>query len=212
VVESLCDAMDLRAGETVLDVGTGDGTVSLVAGRRGCDVTSATAEALPFVEGAFDAVVSSFGVMCTPRHRTTVRALLRLCRPTGRLGVAVWAPGGFMCRLSTVTSRHAAPGPTEASAAHRDLEDRLESWLRPAVWNLHTSYRDVVFRCGSVERCLDILETCDGPVRDLCERLPWEVRHRLERDVLHLIEEFNVATAPGVLVPSRYVEVVALKK
>src|SRR5271168_3748385 len=94
VGEELCEALDLRAGEKVLDVAAGNGNVSLAAARRWCDVTStdyvpsllergraraaaegltiefkeADAEALPFADGTFDAVVSTFGVMFTPNQ------------------------------------------------------------------------------------------------------------------------------------------------
>src|SRR5512132_2190368 len=94
VGESLCESIDLRAGSTVLDVAAGNGNCSLAAARRWCDVTctdyvpgllndarrraagerlrlnfeEADAEALPFPDGSFDVVLSSFGVMFTPDH------------------------------------------------------------------------------------------------------------------------------------------------
>src|SRR6188768_3635554 len=40
VGESLCEAVDLHAGSTVLDVAAGNGNASLAAARRWCDVTS----------------------------------------------------------------------------------------------------------------------------------------------------------------------------
>jgi SAM-dependent methyltransferase len=92
VGEQLCEALDLRAGQKVLDVAAGNGNVSLAAAHRWCDVIStdfvpsllergrarasaegltiefkeADAEALPFADGTFDTVVSTFGVMFTP--------------------------------------------------------------------------------------------------------------------------------------------------
>src|SRR5215216_7260910 len=84
VGEELCEALDLRSGQSVLDVAAGNGNAALAAARRWCDVTStdyvpallergraratadglavtfreADAEALPFAEASFDAVVS----------------------------------------------------------------------------------------------------------------------------------------------------------
>src|SRR4249919_179156 len=94
VGESLCEALDLRAGVRVLDVAAGNGNATLAAARRWCDVTStdyvpslleasrkraaaeghvikyqeADAEALPFADGTFDVVLSTFGVMFTPNQ------------------------------------------------------------------------------------------------------------------------------------------------
>src|SRR5688572_31147475 len=92
VGEELCEALDVRSGQKVLDVAAGNGNVSLAAARRWCDVTStdyvpallergrqraaaerlkiefqeADAEALPFADKSYDVVVSTFGVMFTP--------------------------------------------------------------------------------------------------------------------------------------------------
>src|SRR5580698_1936201 len=92
VGETLCEALDLRAGERVLDVAAGNGNATLAAARRWCNVVStdyvpallergrtrasaeglpvqfepADAENLPFADGSFDVVLSTFGVMFTP--------------------------------------------------------------------------------------------------------------------------------------------------
>ena len=109
VGEELCEALDLRSGSKVLDVAAGNGMVSLAAARRWCDVTStdyvpalleagaaraaaeglsiefmeADAESLPFATGAFDAVVSTFGVMFTPNQEQAAAELLRVCKSGG---------------------------------------------------------------------------------------------------------------------------------
>src|SRR5271154_5989651 len=116
VGEELCEALDLRAGEKVLDVAAGNGNVSLAAARRWCDVTStdyvpallecgraralaeglsiefmeADAENLPFGNGGFDAVVSTFGVMFTPNQVQAAAELLRVCKSGGKIGLANW--------------------------------------------------------------------------------------------------------------------------
>ena len=110
VGEELCEALDLRAGQKVLDVAAGNGNVSLAAARRWCDVVStdyvpsllergrarasaegltiefkeADAEALPFDDGTFDAVVSTFGVMFTPNQDQAAAELCASANPAAR--------------------------------------------------------------------------------------------------------------------------------
>jgi hypothetical protein len=105
-----CEAVDLRAGSRVLVVAAGNGNCSLAAARRWCDVVStdyvpslledgkrraagerlsiafqeADAEALPFADGEFDVVLSSFGVMFAPNHS---RSALGCCGSAGPAGV-----------------------------------------------------------------------------------------------------------------------------
>src|SRR6185369_832189 len=121
VGESLCEALDLRAGQKVLDVAAGNGNVALAATRRWCDVVAtdyvaalldqareradadhlriifqeADAEALPFPDASFDVVVSTFGVMFTPDQERAAAKLMRVCRPGGRIGLANWTPDNF---------------------------------------------------------------------------------------------------------------------
>src|SRR5690606_16539885 len=113
VGENLAEALDLRAGEKVLDVAAGNGNATLAAARRFCEVTStdyvpslleagrqralaeghaiefreADAENLPFADNSFDVVISTFGVMFTPDQDKAASELLRVCRPGGRIGL-----------------------------------------------------------------------------------------------------------------------------
>ena len=114
VGEVLCEEVDLRAGERVLDVAAGNGNATLAAARRFARVTStdyvpallergrqraeaegldvtfefADAEALPYAPASFDVVLSTFGVMFAPEHAQVAGELMRVCRPGGRIGLA----------------------------------------------------------------------------------------------------------------------------
>ena len=118
VGESLCEAVDLQAGERVLDVAAGNGNASLAAARRFADVTStdyvpalleqgrtradadwlaiafqvADAENLPFPDAGFDVVLSTYGVMFAPNQKRAAAELLRVVKPGGRIGLANWTP------------------------------------------------------------------------------------------------------------------------
>ena len=121
VSEMLCEAVDLRGGQTVFDVATGTGNTAIAAARRWCDVAAidyvtslleigrvrAAAEGVPvaFLEGdaeeigfpdnAFDVVLSTFGSMFAPNHEKAADELIRVCRPGGKIGMANWTPTGF---------------------------------------------------------------------------------------------------------------------
>ena len=69
----------------------------------------ADAEALPFADGAFDVVVSTFGVMFTPNQDKAARELLRVCRPGGKIGLANWTPESFIGQMFRVLGKYVPP-------------------------------------------------------------------------------------------------------
>ena len=73
----------------------------------------ADAEALPFADASFDAVLSTFGVMFAPDQARAAAELARVCRPGGRIGLASWTPEGFIGQLFKVL------GPPRAAAGRR---------------------------------------------------------------------------------------------
>src|SRR5258707_5064376 len=135
VGEQLCEALDLRSGQKVLDVAAGNGNATLAAARRWCDVVStdyvpslfergrmraaadglsvefkeADAEALPFGDGAFDAVISTFGVMFTPNQDRAAGELLRVCKSGGKIGLANWTPEGFIGQVFKTLGKYLPP-------------------------------------------------------------------------------------------------------
>src|SRR3954466_11500524 len=135
VGEELCEALDVRAGQKVLDVAAGNGNASLAAARRWCDVTAtdyvpalldrarergeaerlnitfreADAEALPFADRSFDVVVSTFGVMFTPDQERAASELVRVCKRGGKIGLANWTPEGFIGQLFKTIGKHMPP-------------------------------------------------------------------------------------------------------
>ncbi len=134
VAEELCEAVDVLPGERVLDVACGAGNGAIAAARRytqavGVDYVPALlerareraaaegyeiefvegdAEALPFEDGSFDAVLSTFGVMFAPNQQRAADELVRVCKPGGRIGMANWTPEGLVGGgVFAVTAKHA---------------------------------------------------------------------------------------------------------
>lgn len=238
VGESLCEAVDLRAGSTVLDVAAGNGNCALAAARRWCDVIAtdyvpglledgrrraegerlpihfqeADAEALPFPDASFDVVLSSFGVMFAPNHSRTARELLRVCRPGGRIGLANWTPEGFIGQLFKVVGRHVPPSPALTPPARWGAEDHLRALFGASASELRVTPRNFAFRYRSPQHWIDVFRTWYGPVHKAFAGLPSEQQAQLDADITALIGRFNVSGDATVVIPSEYVEVVIVKK
>jgi ubiquinone/menaquinone biosynthesis C-methylase UbiE len=143
--ELLCEAVELRAAEHVLDVACGAGNTAIAAARRlasvvgidfapnllrrararasteglALDLLVADARALPFRDATFNVVLSSLGVMFASDHSATAHELLRTCRFGGRIGLASWTPGGFHGQLTRLLDKHAPPQHSK-SPSHRE--------------------------------------------------------------------------------------------
>jgi len=238
VGESLCEAIDLRSGSKVLDVAAGNGNCSLAAARRWCDVTStdyvvslledgrrraeaerlpmqfqeADAEALPFADGSFDAVLSSFGVMFAPNHARAASEMVRVCRSRGRIGLANWTPRGFIGQLFKVVGQHVPPPPALTPPSRWGVEDYLEQLFGGAASDIHTTPRDFVLRYRSPQHWVDVFRSWYGPVLKAFEALPTEGQQRLEQDLLSLVHNFNRSGDSTMVVPAEYLEVVIVRK
>ena len=156
VGEELAEAIDLPVGAKMLDVAAGNGNVSLALARRLYNVTSsdyvgallergkaraeaeglelnfqiADAEALPFEDGAFDGVVSTYGVMFAPNQEAAAAEMNRVCRSGGRIGLANWTPEGFIGQLFKTLGQFVPPPPGVQSPARWGTRDFLEASIR----------------------------------------------------------------------------------
>ncbi len=236
VGEQLCEALDLRAGQRVLDVAAGNGNVSLAAARRLCDVVStdyvaillergraraaaegltltfeeADAEALPFTDGSFDAVVSTFGVMFTPNHEKAAAELLRVCKRGGKIGLANWTPDGFGQHFKTL-GKHLPPPAGIKSPALWGTTQRLAELFEGAV-SVRTAPRDFYFRDRSAAHFLDVFKTYYGPMLKAFAALDETKGKALASDLHALIARLNKAGDGTMVVPGEYLEVVVTKR
>lgn len=236
VGESLCEAIDIRAGQAVLDVAAGNGNATLAAARRLCRVTStdyveallergrnranaegldvtflpADAEALPFDDAGFDVVVSTFGVMFTPDQDRASSEMLRVCRPGGKIGMANWTPEGFIGQLFKTIGKHIPPVAGVRPPALWGTEARL-SELFAGAGTVVAMPRTFTFRYRSAAHWIDVFRTWYCPVHKAFAALPQAQQIQLESDLVALIGRFNRAEDGTMVVPSDYLEVVVTK-
>lgn len=236
--ESLCEALDLRANQRVLDVAAGNGNVSLAAARRFADVTAsdyvpallerakerafadrlpitfevADAENLPFPDGSFDVVASSLGAMFTPDHARTASEMLRVCRSGGKIGLASWTPDGFIGELFKTIGRHVPPPAGLKSPALWGTRSHLIELFGPASADIAVQTREFTFRYRSPEHWIEVFRTKYGPVLKAFDALDAAGKASLAADLEALIARFNRATDGTMVAPAVYLETVIVKR
>jgi len=235
VGERLCDALDLCAGERVLDVAAGNGNATLAAARQFAEVTStdyvpallergqerataerlpatfrfADAEDLPFAEGSFDVALSTFGVMFTPNQEKAASELARVVRRGGRIGLANWTPDGFIGQLFKTLGRHVPPPAGIKSPALWGTMARLEE-LFPTL-HVRATRQIFNFRYKSPGHWLEIFKTYYGPTHRAFATLDAKKQADLEADIVDLLQRLNRGGKSTLIVPSEYLEVVITK-
>src|ERR1700688_1066425 len=220
VGEQLCEALDLRAGQKVLDVAAGNGNATLAAARRWCDVVStdyvpsllergrlragaegltiefreADAEALGFADATFDVVVSTFGVMFTPDQDKAAAELLRVCRRSGKIGLANWTPEGFIGQLFKTLGKYLPPPAGVKSPALWGTPLRITEMVGATATSIKAEPRHFTFRYRSPEHFLEIFRNYYGPMLKAFAALDETNGRGLRRDLLALIGSINAAT------------------
>ena len=237
VGENLCEAVDLRSNQRVLDVAAGNGNATLAAARRFADVVStdyvgallergreraaadclpvtfreADAEALPFADASFDVVLSTFGVMFTPNQAKAASELMRVCRPGGKIGMANWTPESFIGQLFKTMGKYVAPAPGMKSPALWGNKPHLET-LFGAKATIAAQSKNFVFRYKSPRHWIEIFRGYYGPVVKAFAAIDPPAREALEADLYALLDKFNIAADGTLVIPSEYLEVVITKR
>lgn len=235
--ELLCEAIDLRAGQKVLDVASGTGNTALAAARRFCEVTSsdfvpalldrgrirakaeglpitfevADAEQLPYADASFDVVVSTFGALFAPNQEQVARETLRVCRPGGKIGMANWTPDGFIGDMIRATGAYMAPPPGAQSPLLWGTAERLRELFGAGVSSLDINRRSSRFRYLSAEHHVSFMRTYFGPFKTVYAMLEPADQERLANDMLEICRRFNTSGDDTLAVPATYLEVVAVR-
>jgi SAM-dependent methyltransferase len=236
MAERLCESADLVAGARVLDVATGSGNAAIAAARRECDVVGidyvpsllkradararaegleielleADAEALPFEDASFDAILSVVGVMFAPNQEQAAAELVRVCRPGGTIALASWTPGGFIGQLLLLVSRYAPPPPGVRAPIEWGDPIRVSELLGDGVHRIRTRERVHTLRHRSAEAFADFFLTNYGPTEHAAAGLDASAREAMRVDLEALAAAASRLPAGGpAAIDATYLEAIA---
>jgi len=228
-IEHAINRLEPAPGMRILDMATGTGWAARRLAERGCEVTGVDfatelladaherasargfgidflegdAEALPFDDGAFDALLSTFGVMFAQRPEDAAAELARVCRPGGRLVLAVWTPDGNVFEMFKIIKRYmpAPQGTPPPSPFEWGRPERVRELLGEAFdlgFENGTSY----YREPNGRTAWRTFSEGYGPVRTLAGKLNAERRARFEEEFTAFHDSF--ADELGITVPRTY--------
>ena len=237
VGETLCEAVDLRSNQRVLDVAAGNGNATLAAARRFAEVVStdyvatllergreraaadrlpvtfqeADAENLPFGDASFDVVLSTFGVMFTPNQQKAASELVRVCRPGGKIGLANWTPDSFVGQVFKAIGKYIPSAPGMKSPMLWGDRAHLDT-LFGGAGTIAAEQREFVFRYRSPDHWVEMFSAYYGPIVKALAAIDADARKSLLADLHAVADKFNVAEDGTAVMPGDYLEVVVTKK
>jgi len=234
--EDFIKRLNLKPGMNVLDVACGTGNLALPAARTGATVTgvdiapnlveqarenakreglTATfdegdAEALPYGDASFDAVVTMFGAMFAPRPELVAAELKRVCRPGGFIAMANWTPGGFIGRMFKTTAKHFPLPPGMTSPVLWGVEETVRERFGEGISKVETKLQNIrwVFPFGPAE-VVEHFRLYYGPTQKAFGALDENAQAALRKDLEELWAADNHATDGTTDVEAEYLEVIA---
>jgi SAM-dependent methyltransferase len=238
VGELLSESVPVLAGDRVLDVGTASGNTALAAARRravvtGVDITPALLErarlraaaeglridfqegdatALTFADASFDVVMSTFGAIFAPDPEKTAAEMARVCRPGGKIAMAVWTPEGMLGKLFRMLARYSPPGTQVDLPVSWGDQAVLKKRLGAYAGDLRIKREVVRFRSLSPAHWVEFMKTYFGPAIRAFQHSSSEAQEALAKEMTELIQEHNGASNGTVLSESEYLDIVATRR
>jgi SAM-dependent methyltransferase len=180
----------IGARQVLLDVGCGTGVVAVTAARAGAsvraldlspvlleqarrnaalagvdiDFTEGDAEALPYEDASFDAVLSQFGHMFAPRPEVTIAEMLRVLRPGGTIAFSTWPPEHFVGQMFALVGKHMPPPAGAAPPPQWGDPNIIRQRLGDAVGDIVFERGVMVFPALSPQHYRKGIEETLGPV------------------------------------------------
>ncbi len=233
MAEALCEAVDLHARESVLDVACGSGTAALVAARRysevtGVDYVSALieraksraladdldvdfevgdAQHLPFGDDSFDVVLSVYGVQFAPDQPKAASEMLRVCRPGGRIALASPVPQGWSGDFFATNARHIPPPPGLHPPLRWGTEAGLAELLGSGTRSIHSENRTALQFYRSVDHAVELFLTYFGPAIRASEKGDAQA---LRADLKSVFDRYNRATDGTAVIENTYLLTIAV--
>lgn len=234
--EELCETVNLCQDQRVLDVAAGSFDAAIAAARRWCEVSATDvpadfarrdrrrleadsmgvqfvegdAEALPFADQSFDAVLSAFGAMFAQDQERAASEMVRVCRRGHPIGLANWTPGGFIGRLFGVLAEF-GPAATGPVACAWGTPGRLHELF--AVYGaVSSTIKKVTLRARTPMDWVDKLRANHVPAQRVFTQLDAAGKRALRGRLLELVEAVNRANDSSMTVDAEYLEVVVRRR
>jgi SAM-dependent methyltransferase len=233
--EAIISAVDVHAGERVLDIACGSGNAALVAARRHADVTGidyvpalieraklraqaegtkidfrvGDAQELPFADRTFDVVVSVFGVMFAPDQQRAARELARVTRSGGRIGVVSWMPEDFGGDFFRAHGKYLPPPPGVAPPVRWGNESAVRELFGAGVESLSCERLTFHQHYRSEAHALEMFKTYFGPTRKVLASLDPARHGEFEGELLEVFRRYNRAKDGTAAIESRCLRVLA---
>jgi len=236
--EDFINRLNLKPGMKILDVACGTGNLALPAARTGAEVTGVDiapnsieqarenakreglnakfdegdAEALPYADASFDAVVTMFGAMFAPRPELVAAELKRVCRPGGFIAMANWTPSGFIGQMFKTNAAYLPLPLGMASPVLWGVEETVRERFREGISKLETKLQNVkwVFPFSPAE-VVEHFRLYYGPTQKAFGALDESKQAALRKDLDELWEKHNRATDGSTDVDAEYLEVIATR-
>ena len=236
--EKFVEGLNLKPGMKVLDVACGTGNLAIPAARAGADVTGVDiapnlveqarenakreglnakfdegdAEALPYDDASFDAVLTMFGAMFAPRPDLVASELKRVCRPGGVIVMANWTPAGFIGQMFKTMSGHVPPPAGMPSPILWGVEENVRQRLGEGISKLEMEPQMCKFAFPfSPADVVEHFRLYYGPTQKAFGAIDETKQAALREDLVQLWSANNQATDGNTEVDSQFLKVIAVK-